>query len=279
MTSAEKESVFNLLKTASSCYTGYVPQDFAGETPDFKDDVIISAAPLSTSASVSAAEPVPAAVSVSAPAQNPAPETAPSEKIQNQIQPQKTVPLTLDTLFEKVRNCSNCILSRNRKNPVFGEGVAFPLVLVIGDSPEENDTTTGRIFSGESGALLDKMLSAISLSRTTNTYVANLVKCPTSMGRFPMNDEISSCTGFLQAQIHILKPKYILAMGRTSTQALLKSGQGMNVLHGKWFEYNGIPLMPTYHPSELLRDVNLKRPAWEDLKMFKKELMNKNLLP
>lgn len=272
MTSAEKKSIYELFKAASCCYTGYTPQDFAGEIPDFKDDVETTVHAENNNAEQKNQAKDTAVQAVQTV------QSAQAEKPQTVEQAKKTAPMTLDTLFEKVKNCTNCILSRNRKNSVFGEGVAYPIVLVIGDSPEENDTNTGRIFSAEAGVLLDKMLSAISLSRTTNTYVANLVKCPTSMGRFPMNDEISSCSGFLQAQIHILKPKYILAMGRTSAQSLLKSGQGMNALHGKWFEYNGIPLMPTYHPAELLRDVNLKRPAWEDLKMFKRELMNKNLL-
>lgn len=269
MTSEEKKAVYNLIKSASSCYYGYTPTDFLEGSPAFEDDVIIEQK-IQNIQNIETTKNEFNAIQKNIQSEN--------DILSAQVQ-KKQNGMTLDTLFEKTSACTNCILSRNRKNCVFGEGVAYPVVLVIGDCPESEDNSTGRIFSGESGALLDKMLSAINLSRTSNCYLANLVKCPTSMGRFPMNDEISSCSGFLQAQIHLLKPKYILAMGRTCSQSLLRTGQGMNALHGKWFEYNGIPLMPTYHPAELLRDVNLKRPAWEDLKMFKKELMNKNLLP
>ncbi len=148
-----------------------------------------------------------------------------------------------------------------------------PVVLVVGEGPGEEEDASGRPFVGKAGQLLDKMLSSISLGRTSNCYIANIVKCRPPMNRTPMKDEISACTGFLQCQINILNPRFILSLGRTSAQSLLKTSDGIAAIRGKWFDYEfgskKIPLLATYHPSALLRDELLKRPAWEDLKSFK----------
>ncbi len=184
--------------------------------------------------------------------------------------------LSLENLCKKVSVCTNCILSKTRKNTVFGEGGTNPLVMVIGEGPGEEEDLSGRPFVGKAGQLLDKMLAAISLDRNINCYIANIVKCRPPRNRTPMEDEADSCRGFLQAQINALKPKYILAMGRTAIQNLLGSSDGINALRGKWFLYNSIPLMATFHPSALLHDSSLKAPAWEDLKLFRKRLIDEN---
>ena len=131
---------------------------------------------------------------------------------------------------------------------------------------------SGRPFVGKAGILLDKMLAAIGLDRTKNCYIANVVKCRPPNNRDPEPAEQSACEGFLQAQIHILKPKMLLCMGRIAGHKMLDSQAPLNQLRGQFFEYNGIPLMVSYHPSALLRDESLKKPAWEDLKLFKKKL-------
>lgn len=184
--------------------------------------------------------------------------------------------LSLENLSKKVNVCTNCILSKTRKNTVFGEGNLNPLVMVIGEGPGEEEDLSGRPFVGKAGQLLDKMLAAISLDRNVNCYIANIVKCRPPRNRTPMEDEAESCKGFLQAQINTLKPKYILAMGRTAVQNLLETSDGINALRGKWFSYNSIPLMATFHPSALLHDNSLKVPAWEDLKLFRKRLIDEN---
>lgn len=237
MTGAQKEDIFNLLKAASSCNLGYTPKAFK-TVPSFTDD---PALPQTQAKGAAVAE-------------------AKSR-------------LSINSIAQKIQACKNCSLAATRHNVVPGEGVENPVVLVVGEGPGEDEDKTGRPFVGKAGQLLDKMLSAIELDRTKNCYIANIVKCRPPANRTPQPEEAEACSGFLQAQIHLLKPKMILAMGRTAFQNLLKTTEGINSARGKFFDLNGIPLMPTYHPSALLRDESLKRPAWEDLKAFKARLL------
>ncbi len=197
-----------------------------------------------------------------------------SQNQQNQNPKNAQDLLEIQNIAKKISECQNCILSKTRKNTVPGEGVQNPLVMVIGEGPGEEEDLSGRPFVGKAGQLLDKMLAAISLDRKLNCYIANIVKCRPPRNRTPMIDEAQACKGFLVAQIHVLKPKYILAMGRTAVQNLMETSDGINALRGKWFSCNGIPLMATYHPSALLHDVSLKAPAWQDLKFFRKKLID-----
>ena len=188
---------------------------------------------------------------------------------------------TLSQVAYDVSNCTRCALHRARTKPVFGEGCgvlasqaptevpARPLVMVIGEGPGHDEDVTGRPFVGRAGQLLDKMLSAIGLSRNTNCYICNVVKCRPPNNREPAPDEIGACIPYLHKQIEILQPAYILLMGRTACHALLDTSEGINRLHGKFFTVSGIPALCTYHPSALLRNEALKRPAWEDLKRFR----------
>jgi len=178
----------------------------------------------------------------------------------------------LEKIEKKIALCNRCKLCTTRTKTVSGEGVEKPLVLVIGEAPGADEDLTGKPFVGKAGQLLDKMLAAISLSRNTNCFIANIVKCRPPANRDPLPEEIDSCSSFLQAQIATLKPVMILALGRISAQVLLNTKEGIGKLRGKFFEYNKIPLMATYHPSALLRDAQLKRPAWEDLKQFRTKL-------
>ena len=145
-------------------------------------------------------------------------------------------------------------------------------VMVIGEGPGADEDRQGRPFVGKAGQLLDKMLEAIQLSRKTNCYITNVVKCRPPQNRDPAPEERSCCAAFLDAQIRLLRPKMILVMGRIAAQHLLQTSDGIGKLRGRFFDYQGIPLMPTYHPSALLRDESLKRPAWEDLKRFRARL-------
>lgn len=144
--------------------------------------------------------------------------------------------------------------------------------MVIGEGPGAEEDLQGRPFVGRSGQLLDKMLAAVSLSRTVNVFIANIVKCRPPGNRDPQPEESEACAGYLAAQIAYIKPKAILALGRIASRNLLATNEGITRLRGRFFDYRGIPLMPTYHPSALLRDENLKRPAWEDLKRFREKL-------
>jgi len=120
------------------------------------------------------------------------------------------------------------------------------------------------------------MLGAINLSRETNCFIANVVKCRPPQNRDPNPEEAKACRGFLERQINILKPKMILLLGRIATYHILDTAQGISMIHGQFFTYKTsfgeIPVMPIYHPSAVLRNEVLKRPVWEDLKVFKKKL-------
>jgi DNA polymerase len=116
------------------------------------------------------------------------------------------------------------------------------------------------------------MLGAINLFRDRNCFIANTVKCRPPNNRDPLPEETAACAPFLERQIDVLKPLAILCVGRVAAQTLLKSPEGIGRLRGRFTSYRGIPLLPTYHPSALLRDKNLKRPAWEDLKLLREKL-------
>lgn len=179
-------------------------------------------------------------------------------------------------------HCSACPLCEKRTKSVFGEGVfnfagkdekkKRPQIMIIGEGPGHDEDVTGRPFVGRAGQLLDKMLAAIELSRQTNCYICNIVKCRPPNNRQPAPDEVNACLPFLRKQIEIIKPRALLLMGRTACHALLDTSEGINRLHGKFFEVSGIPALCTYHPSALLHDESLKRPAWEDLKLFRSRI-------
>ncbi len=187
---------------------------------------------------------------------------------------------TIESIAEKISVCSRCDLHKTRTNTVPGVGVKKPLVLVIGEGPGQEEDSQGLPFVGPAGQLLDKMLASIQLSRSTNCFIANIVKCRPPHNRDPLASETEACSSFLQAQIAILKPVMILAVGRIAAQNLLQTAEGIGRLHGKFYNYPlnatpttpTIPLMATYHPSALLRDATYKIPAWEDLKLFKQKL-------
>ena len=304
----EKKIIYNLLKTAESWAYSYTAPEFSGSEPMFEDDVVEKTAVVQKTADntdsidkTSASSDSMGTDSVGTVAKN-APmgtenmgtvvkSAAMGTDSMGTDEKKSTIAAgsnsadssrksSIDSLCEKIKVCHNCVLSKTRKNTVPGEGVLNPVVMVIGEGPGEDEDNTGRPFVGKAGQLLDKMLSAIELSRNVNCYICNIVKCRPPMNRTPMPDEASACQGFLEAQIHTLKPVMILAMGRTAVQHLMQTTEGINALRGKMLEYRmgsnpstpAIPLMATYHPSALLRDPALKRPAWEDLKVFKTKL-------
>jgi DNA polymerase len=192
---------------------------------------------------------------------------------------------SLETVAAEIRECTGCPLHGERKNAVPGEGVTQPLVLVIGEGPGADEDASGRPFVGKAGQLLDKMLAAVGLSREKNCFIANMVKCRPPNNRDPLPEEMAPCSRFLTRQIGLLNPKVILCLGRISTQTLLKTGISLGSLRGSFASYHAgdtpqevmtIPLLPTYHPSAILRDESYKRPAWEDLKLLRQTLIEKD---
>ncbi|MDR2363863.1 MAG: uracil-DNA glycosylase, partial [Spirochaetaceae bacterium] len=138
--------------------------------------------------------------------------------------------------------------------------------------PGADEDLTGRPFVGKAGQLLDRMLASIGLFRDKNCFIANVVKCRPPNNREPLPEEAAACLPFLSRQISLLKPRMILSAGRTAAQTLLETTASLGSLRGRFTEYKGIPLLPTYHPSALLRDESKKRPAWEDLKVLRAKL-------
>lgn len=196
---------------------------------------------------------------------------------QNQVQNQfVNANDSIEKIAAEVAACKKCVLCEKRTNVVPGMGVKNPLVMIIGEGPGFEEDKQGLPFVGPAGQLLDKMLGAINLSRETNCYIANVVKCRPPQNRDPNPEEGKACRGFLDRQISILKPKMILLLGRIATYHILDTAQGISTIHGQFFEYKTdfatIPVMPIYHPSAVLRNEALKRPVWEDLKVFKKKL-------
>jgi len=255
MKAEEKKLIYDLLKNASGNLNGYTTPAFASE-PVFSDDV----------------ETVPQPVEVQPVAQQTV-SVQQTVTVQQTAVPDSPKPKTsIADINEKIQRCTRCILARTRNNVVPGMGVEHPEVMVIGEGPGYDEDMQGLPFVGKAGMLLDKMLAAIQLSRADNCYIANVVKCRPPQNRDPLPEEQAACISFLEAQIHVLKPKMILCMGRISAHKLLNSEAPIGDLHGKIFDYNGIPLMVTYHPSALLRNEALKKPAWEDLKAFRKHL-------
>lgn len=173
------------------------------------------------------------------------------------------------TLRSAVEACEACGLSRSRRNVVFGSGSETARWLLVGEAPGRDEDASGEPFVGQAGRLLDRMLQAVGLDRTTDVYIANTLKCRPPDNRNPEPGEVAACSRHLAAQIRLLKPDIVLALGRFSAQALLNTDASISSLRGKvhrWqFEGRDVPLVCTYHPAYLLRTPADKRKVWEDL--------------
>lgn len=177
--------------------------------------------------------------------------------------------MSLEKLSAYVNSCTRCSLCSQRTHAVFGEGCAIhPKVMVIGEGPGEKEDLTGRPFVGPAGEYLDKWLKAIGLSRETNTYIANVVKCRPPQNRDPEMGEKEACKVFLYQQIALIMPTAILCVGKPASTLLTGMEDAtMASLRGKLFLFDSsIPIICTYHPAAVLRNMELKRPVWEDLK-------------
>ena len=180
----------------------------------------------------------------------------------------------IEKIAVEVAQCNLCDLHVHRRNTVPGEGVLEPLVVVVGEGPGVEEDQTGRPFIGPAGKYLDKWLKAIGLSRNTNCFIGNVVKCRPPGNRDPEPDESSSCLGYLRRQITILQPKAIFTVGRISTRILTEKDAGISTLRGRVHEYHGTPLVPTFHPSAVLRNTDLRRLVWTDLRLLRSILDN-----
>ncbi|RKX93643.1 MAG: uracil-DNA glycosylase [Spirochaetes bacterium] len=180
---------------------------------------------------------------------------------------------SLTTIEAEIAACSKCRLCENRNKTVPGKGVLNPKVMIIGEGPGAEEDKTGIPFVGRAGQYMDKWMDAIDLKRDKDLFIGNIVKCRPPGNRDPHPDEIEACRGYLERQIKILKPSLIMTVGRIAAQELIGSSSGIGRLRGRMYDYMGIPLIPTYHPSGVLRNPeNYRKPVWEDLKAVRKFL-------
>lgn len=179
--------------------------------------------------------------------------------------------ITLKELKETVLSCKRCPLYKDKTNYVFGEGPSRAFLMFVGEAPGAEEDKQGRPFVGRAGQLLTKIIESIGLQRK-DVFIANILKCRPPGNRPPLPTEIAACSPYLIRQIELIKPKVICALGKFSAQTLLNTDVPISKLRGRFFSYQGIKLMPTYHPAYLLRNPNDKRCVWEDMKMVAKEL-------
>ena len=222
-----------------------------------------------------------AAAPVSGAAPEPAPavaETGPSvanPEAAGAVQRPSVCVSALDwsALREAVASCTACSLCETRRQTVFGVGHPQAHWMIVGEAPGEEEDRRGEPFVGRSGQLLDNMLRAVGLSRlpgetadpAKQVFIANTLKCRPPGNRNPLPEELARCEGFLIRQIELVQPKIILAMGRFAVQSLLRSTAPIGQLRGRVHRYQGVPLVVTYHPAYLLRNLPEKARAWDDL--------------
>ena len=179
--------------------------------------------------------------------------------------------LTLDDIRRELGDCQRCDLYQTRRNLVFGEGNQNADLVFVGEAPGEQEDIQGKPFVGRAGRLLTKIVEAMGLTRK-EIYICNILKCRPPGNRNPKPGEIKTCEPFLIKQLEVLNPKVICALGTFAAQTLLQTDVPISRLRGRFHSYQGIKLMPTYHPAYLLRNPRAKKPVWEDVQMIMKEL-------
>lgn len=177
----------------------------------------------------------------------------------------------LEKLKAKVLKCKKCDLYKSRTNVVLGEGSPNAELMFVGEAPGRDEDLQGKPFVGRAGKLLGKIIEAMGLKRE-DVYIANILKDRPPENRNPQEDEIKACIPYLKEQIKIIQPKVICALGTFAAQRLLGEETTISKLRGKFYVYEGIKLMPTYHPAYLLRNSKEKATVWSDMKLIMKEL-------
>ncbi|MDI6845353.1 MAG: uracil-DNA glycosylase [Candidatus Saccharicenans sp.] len=173
-----------------------------------------------------------------------------------------------DRLIRKILTCQACPLYRGRTQAVPGEGNRQARLMFVGEAPGRDEDLQGRPFVGRAGQLLTKIIQAMGFSRE-EVYIANVIKCRPPENRTPKPDEVKACSPFLLRQIELVKPKVIVALGKVAVDFLLPGARSMSEVRGKFGQFQGIPVMPTFHPSYLVRNEGnkeIKRMVWEDMK-------------
>lgn len=181
---------------------------------------------------------------------------------------------SLGQVREILGDCDRCKLSRGRRNIVFGVGNPDADLMFVGEGPGADEDRQGEPFVGKAGQLLTRIIEAGMKIPRQEVYIANIVKCRPPNNRDPEPDEVEACEPFLKAQIQQVKPRVIVALGKYAAQTLLRNTTPISRMRGKWFTYEGIDLMPTFHPAYLLRNEREKRPVWEDVQAVMRRLQD-----
>jgi len=197
-----------------------------------------------------------------------------SASVYKEDEPDLTLPNSLEKLKEQALKCHLCELNKSRTNVVFGEGDPGADIMFIGEGPGATEDSMGRPFVGRSGELLTKMIENVLLIPRSEVYIANIVKCRPPGNRVPTPSEAHTCQPFLLKQIELVKPKLIVTLGGTAYHYMTGDETGITKVRGTLHQQNGYTLIPTYHPSFLLRNPSAKKEVFEDLKKVK-DLMEK----
>jgi DNA polymerase len=177
----------------------------------------------------------------------------------------------LDDLQKIAVVCQNCRLAKSRTQVVYGVGSPNADLMFIGEAPGRDEDLQGEPFVGRAGQLLTDIIKAMKLTRD-DVYIANVIKCRPPENRNPEHDEMDACRPYIRRQIEIIQPKVIVTLGRFALQSLTEKGYAISAVRGQWLEYNGIKVMPTYHPAYLLRTPAAKKDVWADMKKVMSEL-------
>ncbi len=183
------------------------------------------------------------------------------------LEPEVNAANSLQELGTALGDCQRCKLAGGRRSIVFGVGNSDARLMFVGEAPGEEEDLQGLPFVGKAGQLLDKILGAgMGLSRE-EVYIANVVKCRPPKNRNPQPDEIVACEPFLLKQVELVKPEVIVTLGAFATQVMLRNRVAISKQRGRWQDYHGVALMPTFHPAYLLRSPSEKRVVWGDIKL------------
>ena len=172
---------------------------------------------------------------------------------------------TLEALREHIGDCQRCKLAPHRTRIVFGVGNPKARLVFVGEAPGRDEDRQGEPFVGRAGQLLTEIITKGMKLRREDVYIANVIKCRPPENRNPEPDEVASCEPFLLRQLHLIGPEVIVALGKFAVQTLLRTKGPITQLRGRWYDYHGIRLMPTFHPAYLLRNPADKRLVWEDI--------------
>jgi len=177
----------------------------------------------------------------------------------------------LKKISQEMADCRLCQLAKTRHNLVFGDGNPNAQIVFVGEAPGADEDEQGLPFVGRAGQLLTKIIEAMGIKRR-DVYICNILKCRPPGNRNPLPEEISLCEPFLKKQLYAISPKVVCALGKFAAQTLLKTDVPITSLRGRFHTYDGIKLMPTYHPAYLLRNPSAKKPVWEDVQMIMNEV-------